>query len=301
MLTVLTWLWRQRRGPGYTAAHVNIWADMVRRNLSMQHRVACVTEFPEGIDPSIEIIAPPGDFEDVTIPTWRGSKPQCLRRLAMFRPDAADIFGDRFACMDLDCVIAGPLAPLLDVDDDFVICPGTAPSRPYNGSMMLIRAGSRPDVYERFTAEGAAEAGRLFVGSDQAWISHILGPNERTFGGIHYWRLGGRPEDARVAFFPGQIKPWHLDRDPWVGKHYRRSPRSGRCLILGCAPTVWVEATAAFHDGRGFDAVIALPEAAAQWPEPVLAVASNDAEAERIAEMHGYSDIVFCGRSPRVA
>src|SRR5690242_3543774 len=68
MITVLTWLWHQQRGPSYSAAHVNIWADMVRRNLSMPHRIACVTDHPEGIDPSVEIIAPPRDFEDVRIP-----------------------------------------------------------------------------------------------------------------------------------------------------------------------------------------------------------------------------------------
>jgi hypothetical protein len=48
--------------------------------------------------------------------------------------DAADIFGERFVCMDLDCVIGGPLDPLFDRPEDLVLFKGTAPDRPYNGS-----------------------------------------------------------------------------------------------------------------------------------------------------------------------
>src|SRR5690606_34220265 len=87
MLTVLTWLWRQPGGrTGYTASHVNIWAAMVRRHLAMPHRLACVTDMPEGIMTEVEIIDPPGDFEAVRIPTWGAHMPQCLCRLALFRP-----------------------------------------------------------------------------------------------------------------------------------------------------------------------------------------------------------------------
>ena len=83
MITVLTWYWKQDGGRiEYRAEHVNIWADMVGRNLlKTPHRIACVTDLPEGIDPSIEIIAPPRDFEGITIPTWGPQRPQCLRRI----------------------------------------------------------------------------------------------------------------------------------------------------------------------------------------------------------------------------
>src|SRR4051812_18068532 len=100
--TVLAWLWLQPDSlVDYSAQHVYIFADMVHRNLSIPHRVACVTDTPEGVDPSITIIPPPREFEDVRIPTWGEHKPQCLRRLSMFRRDAAEIFGQRFVCMDL--------------------------------------------------------------------------------------------------------------------------------------------------------------------------------------------------------
>lgn len=303
-LTVLAWYWNQPGGRiTYKPEHVSIWADMVRRNLKMPHRIACVTDIPEGIDKSIKIIPPPRDFEGITIPSWGPQKPQCLRRIAMFSRKAGRIFGDRFVCMDLDCVISDQLDPLFETDAEFKMFRGTTVGRPYNGSMMLIKAGSRPQVYERFSAHEAAEAGRKFVGSDQAWISHVLGPKEQTWGpedGVRWWdrqkveRLG----PTRLMFFPGYLKPWHLVEngiDDWSAKHYRRSPR-GRCLILGYAETVWDEAAAALDTGS-FDAVISSPEAAEHWPGDIFAIANDDEQAERLARMHGFDDFIFCGRT----
>lgn len=300
-LTILTWLWSQPGGRStYTAAHVNIWAAMVRRHLTLPHRIACVTDMPEGIDPSVAIIRPPRDFEDVRIPTWGEDRPQCLRRLAMFRPDADAIFGGRFVSMDLDCVIAGSLDPLFDRDDEIVLYRGASGRRPYNGSMVMMTAGVRPGVYEDFTPEAAAEAGERYLGSDQAWISHRLGAGEATWDvqdGITWHGASRRVDDPRLMFFFGNPKPWELaerNADAWVREHYR-GDRRARCLILGHAPSVWQEAELALRDG-GFDQVIASPEAARHWPTSTI-VANDDGHAERIARMHGYSEIVFCGRS----
>lgn len=238
MITVLTWLWKQDKSrEHYNAEHVNIWADMVRRNLSMPHRVACVTDHREGIDASIKIIEPPRDFENVRIPNWGPQQPQCLRRLAMFAPNAAERFGERFVSMDLDCVIGGALDPLFDVPEDFRMYKGTGKKRPYNGSMLIMTAGARPQVYTDFTPEGATEATKLFVGSDQAWISHKLGWNEATWSGEHgaMWygdRLTQDETDWRVMFFPGFPKPWHVPKSdqagPWIMRNYRRTATKRR-------------------------------------------------------------------------
>lgn len=231
MINVLTWYWRQPGGRAeYLPEHVNRWAQMVRANLSMPHRIACVTEHPEGIDPSIRLIRPPRDFENVRIPTWGDKKPQCLRRLAMFAPDAGKKFGERFVCMDLDCVIAGPLDPLFNVPDDFKMMIGTAPKlRPYNGSMLLMTAGARPQVYTEFTPERATLAGKHFLGSDQAWIAFSLGWGEKSWderdGAVWFSpRYSMQPPSCRVMFFPGTIKPWtvagHRPLDHWVRQRY---------------------------------------------------------------------------------
>src|SRR3546814_8279920 len=106
MITIIVWRWRQEKTRTlYTASHVNIAAAMVRRNLSMPHRIACVTDMPEGIDRSVEIITPPGEFLDISNPRWSNGRPQCYQRLSMFRRDAGEIFGERFVSMDLDVVV----------------------------------------------------------------------------------------------------------------------------------------------------------------------------------------------------
>lgn len=232
MLTVLTWLWAQPDGrAAYTAREVNVWAAMVRRNLSLPHRLACVTDMPAGIDPDIRIIPPPRDFEHVRVPTWGAGKPQCMRRLALFRPDAASIFGERFVSMDLDCVVTDSIDPLFRRPEDVVLYqspPGTTPPRPYNGSMLMMTAGARPQVYERFTQAEAEDAGRRFAGSDQAWFSHVLGPGESTWSeadGVVWWGRWKQGVRGRLIFFPGLPKPWDLtDRHSMIRAHYAIHP-----------------------------------------------------------------------------
>ena len=295
MITVLTWLWAQ---PGvrsaYTADHVNIWAAMVRRNTKQSVRIACVTDTPEGIHPWIDIIAPPREFENVRIPTWPDHRPQCLRRLTMFRPDAASIFGQRFVCMDLDCVIANPLDPIINTPHDFRICKGTAKGRPYNGSLIVMTAGARPKVYTEFSPEGAVEAGKKYLGSDQAWIAHCL-PNEATFDlrdGV-MMSHGLRPREGVVMFYPGAEKPWNIvlnGSDPWVAKNYR-DDETRRAIYLGYGKTVWDDAKLAIRSS--YAKVFSSPEAAQYWPGSVQIV-RDDEQAIAMARMLGYS-LTICG------
>lgn len=295
-LRVLTWLWRQ---PGcrttFNAAHVNIWAAMVRRHCTLGIELACVTDIPEGIDPSIRIIAPPGFHDGLQTPGWKGARPSCYRRLAMFRPDAAALFGKRFVCMDLDCVISGNIDHLLDRPDDIVL---NGPSHVgtryrYNGSMLLMTAGCRPSVYEQFTPKKAEEASRRFVGSDQAWLAHSLGPGVKTWGpadGVVRW---GAKQGGAIMFFPGNVKPWDALGDPWVAEHYRMDAgRKG--LILGPKRSVWDDAKAALADGP-VDSVVAFRQAASLWPGRVDAIADDMPKAHAYARMLGVDQPVLCG------
>jgi hypothetical protein len=208
---------------------------MVSRNLTMPHRLACVTS-EWGLPANVIRIDPPGDFETIQ-PKWGPRKPNCFRRLSMFRRDAAEIFGERFVCMDLDCVIGGPLDPLFDRKEDLVLFKGTMPDRPYNGSLMLIRAGCRPHVYEKFDQAGADASGEAFCGSDQAWLAHSLGWHEKTWSekdGVFWYGQGSvykgvaKTVRPRVLFFPGKIKPWviaPLNIDQFTTNNYRIAER----------------------------------------------------------------------------
>lgn len=298
-LTVLTWFWTQPGGRNrYEPGHIAIWAAMVSRHLSIPHRLACVTDEPLDLPSHIEIIRPPEDFRNVRIPSWPEAKPQCLRRLSMFRPDAAAIFGERFVCMDLDAVIAGPLDPLFSGGEDFRICNGTAVGRPYNGSMLLLKAGARPSVFSEFSPGAAALAGRKYVGSDQAWIAAKL-PGEATWGeedGVVFHGLARSADTVpRVMFYPGATKPWMRGHDTWVLEHYRGSG-DGKCLILGYGETLWADVAATLDDGP-YDTVIASPEAAEHWPGRITVIARDDWEAATLARMFGFGEATWCGRS----
>lgn len=296
MINIVTWLWRQPGGrTNFTALHVNIWAAMIRRHCTLPFKLSCVTDMPEGIDPSIRIIKPPGEFVGLETARWKRGRPNCYRRLVMFSRGAGRIFGKRFVSMDLDCVIGSNIDRILSRKEDFVICgPSQVGQRwVYNGSMMLMTAGCRPHVYEQFSPEGAEEASRLYVGSDQAWLGHILGRGEATWGprdGVVRW---GSAKDGAIMFFPGNVKPWDVTADPWVGENYRLgSNRSA--LVLGRGRSVWDEAKSAMAE-QTFDGVIAFTQTADRWPGRVDAVADNMPHAQSLAKMLGFDTLTLCG------
>lgn len=252
MLTVLCWLWSQPKTVyRYTAADVNTWASMVRRNLTLPHRLACATDMPEGIDSAIELLPLPEiAAKSSRWPSSRGL-PQCFRRLDLWRHDARDTYGERVASMDLDCVVTSSLDPVFDRAEDVVLNQGLPGKSPYNGSMLLLKTGCRPEVYERITPSEVEVASQHYLGSDQAWLSHILGPGEATWtesDGVYRWSVGRfpapvkdrrnfaasrkalphqqrnpkPPANMRVVFFPGNYKPRDLKRDyPFIAEHYR--------------------------------------------------------------------------------
>lgn len=231
--SIVCWKWKT---PGYRSTFgpetVNTLARMVRRNLDSSVRVICVTDDPEGIDPSVEALSLPNDFPAVQSPhgpRW----PSCYRRLRAFHPQAATWFGARFVSIDLDVVVTGDLAPVFDRDEDFV--GWQDPNRPkqFCGSLFELRAGARPHVWEAFDPKTsparAAAAG--YMGSDQAWISYCL-PNDakwdRSAGVFSFRRdladgLLPLPTEARLVVFHGAFDPWgrEAQRLEWVRENYR--------------------------------------------------------------------------------
>lgn len=235
MISVVTWRWKPRAGyrSTYPPSTVNTLAAMVRRHYSHPHRFICVTDDPDGIDPGIEVLPDFGDF--VGLPSPHGGKnPSCYRRLRMFHPDAAQWFGERFVSLDLDVVLTGDLSPVWNRPEDIVLWGDTNPTTFYNGSMLLMTAGARPQVWQDFdpvASPAKAKASGQF-GSDQGWISYRLGPNEAKWtkaDGVYSFRVHlheGRsplPENAKIVVFHGQYDPWdaRTSRISWVREHYR--------------------------------------------------------------------------------
>lgn len=231
-LTVVCWKWRPV--PGYhsqfSAVAVNTLRAMVARYYRKPHEFVCVTDDPWGIDADVRIVPVWNDHAE--LPGPHGVN--CYRRLKAFSAEAADLLGPRFVSLDLDCVITGDCAPLWDRPEDFVIWGNTARGTPYNGSMWLLRAGTRRKVWDDFHPVDSPARARAhgYIGSDQAWIATCLGPGEArwtTEDGVYSWRLhvkkagGDLPGDARIVFFHGREDPWVpavQAKYPWIPRHY---------------------------------------------------------------------------------
>lgn len=235
MLDIVTFKWRSQAGYRSTFGPetVNTLKRMCARHYHGEHRFTCVTDDPSGIDEDVRIIPLWNDFADLPSPHG-GTNPSCYRRLKLFSMEAATLIGPRFVSLDLDCVITGDMAPVWDRPEDFVIWGATNPTTSYNGSMMLMTAGARQQVWTTFDPRNSprrARAAQCF-GSDQGWISYCLGPNEKKWthaDGVYSYRndikpkRGVLPKDAKVVFFHGREDPWghQAQSTTWVREHWR--------------------------------------------------------------------------------
>lgn len=233
-LTIVCWKWKPLEGyrSTYAPETVHVLRSMVARHYPDPHRFVCVTDDPEGLD-GIETIPLWSDLSDLPHPHSH-RHPSCYRRLKAFAPEMRSVFGERFVSVDLDCVILGDLRPLWNRPEPFVGLAGSNDASTYNGSMFLMTAGARAQVWRDFNPAyspfNAKKAGHY--GSDQAWISLCLGPDEprwTTADGVYSFRLHIArepgmpvPKDARVVFFNGKKDPWspELRGLKWVEKNW---------------------------------------------------------------------------------
>ena len=205
---------------------------MVARHYRKPHKFKCVTDDPKGINSDIEIIPDWKDFADLPSPSGNRN-PSCYRRLRMFHPEIGSVFGARFVSLDLDMVITGDLTPVWDRPEDIVLVGDTNPRTYFNGSMILMTAGARPQVWTTFDPKKSIAAARVagHFGSDQATISHCLGPKEAkwtTADGVYSYRNhiesngNALPADARVVICHGARDPWdrYMQRIDWVQREY---------------------------------------------------------------------------------
>lgn len=210
-LIVCTWVWGTKYGLDYVE---NLFAA-VRRNLKQDCQPMVAT--------------PPA--EDLYLTEVKG----CFARLRMFDPDwqAANGIepGDKMVCMDLDLVITGPLDDLFNRPEPFTIVQGvnTANPCPFNGSLWMLEAGYRPDVWGEFSLELAQKVPFYEFTDDQAWLADML-PDAGSFGpedGVYAFQKRGwpkgdaLPKNARIVAFPGWRDPSQYVRLDWVAEHWR--------------------------------------------------------------------------------
>lgn len=161
-----------------------------------------------------------------------------------------DILGERFVAIDIDTVITSSIDSILSRKEDFIINEYNrninkfASKQYYNGSLIMMNAGARSDVWDKFDYTESVREISLrksskeygghrsdsveLVGSDQAWISHFLGEGEATFtneDGVydyrHFHDRNTLPGNAKIVFFPGKRDPFTERRKvAWIRKHW---------------------------------------------------------------------------------
>ena len=210
MLTVATWKWRGTRE--FTSDHVNALFRAVADNLNLPHRFVCITDDASGLDDNITAIPLP-QFDHIKV---RPGFPSCYIRLKAFEPEFAKNIGERILTLDLDTAITGNITSLVDRNEDIVLwrCENHRKIK-YQGGMHLMDAGARPQVWNDFKGDESYEATKRLglVGSDQAWLTHVLPDDEACWvktDGIAKTRDCKRsiPAWARMVHFSGLIKPW---------------------------------------------------------------------------------------------
>jgi len=242
MIEFVTFKWKGPEGyrSSFGPEQVHVLRDMIRRNYSGDHRLTCITDDGSGIDPDVRVVDL-SEFDERGLGKYPsphgGMNPSCYRRLRLWSDDAKALIGDRICSIDLDVVITGDISPIVDRKEDFVLWGDYVNRRThYNGSMQLIRAGCRPDVYSEFNPVKSPRLTRQagFHGSDQAWLSLKFGasaPKWTIRDGVGSFRVHchkylGRalPNGLKVVFFHGQHDPWdeHIQNQySWVREHWR--------------------------------------------------------------------------------
>lgn len=219
-LTVVTFLW----GSKYSASYVDRLGEGLRRHMDAPYRFVVVTDYPRQFGRSV---AYQEKLRNPELTKVQG----CFARLRLFDPiwqrELMLLTGDRILVLDLDLIITGKLAPLVQRPEPFVILQGVNNPKhpcPYTGSIWLTTAGYRPDVWSTFSLAEAQKLPRYAFPDDQGWL-HAKIPDAAAYtdkDGCYAfskgpWQTGhGLPDNARIVAFPGSRDPAMFVHLPWV-------------------------------------------------------------------------------------
>ena len=238
MLKVVCFKWGYKGGfrlpslnviGAYSAWHVNNLYKAITKYLTIPHEFICITDDPEGV-------------ECKTIPLWDKCMEYggCYNRLYVFSKDMKELIGDRFVCIDLDVSVISNLDSLFSRTEPLILNKfyGNNPNQFYNGGLFMMDAGAYDRVWTEFEKDipgnirilqGLNKVKKV-LGTDQAWISHILGRGIPMFldteGVLAYRRLTDKgrgkvlPPNAKMVFFAGTNDPTiAMDRNDWIIDH----------------------------------------------------------------------------------
>lgn len=184
------------------------------------HSLTCVNDgtfkIPEGVS-------------SIIMPAKVAALPDYLPKLWAWSKQFHDIIGERFASIDLDVVIAGDLAPILQAKQKLRIW-NHARLELYNSSLFALEPGYGNQVWDRLTPADLERAKQcaLYWTGDQSWIAYVLGRGYSTFseadGVIQYrpkFHRQKMPAGMLAAFLCGPYEPFsEAEKCPWLKALY---------------------------------------------------------------------------------
>ena len=197
-------------GDKYPIEYVRKLHSMVKRNLSMPFRFACLSDNEVNI-PGVERYHPRHDW-----PGW-------WQKVALFDPDLFPR-GRRVLYLDLDVVVCRSIDNLCCVADPLALVENFSPNRarsPHNSSVMVWDAGGiATRIYERFHPQVMSD-----LHGDQCWIWRAMDgytiPNfpRSDIQSYKYDSLRGRT-DPQVVIFHGKPDPHEVNHE-LVREHWK--------------------------------------------------------------------------------
>lgn len=250
-------------GSQYTAEHVNNLESMLRRNLSVEHRLTCFTDDSRGI--RCRTVPLPDTVKGAD---FTGRKRRYIKLWAYSEDMREHLSGDRLLLLDLDIVITGSLDAIVSRTEPVVFWDDPNQHTPYNSSVVLMDIGARRQVWNEFDPDESpkrCEQNRI-IGHDQCWAGMVLGPGEATWtakdGIVSMFNdvmPKGLPDNARIVVFHGNrdpAMPSFQKKYPWIRRHWRGK----RALVIGSGDRVRAELAKVNRDD--FDVIIGVNQAA---------------------------------------
>jgi len=216
--------WGTKYGPEY----VNKLYAMVKRNLSLDFQMVCLTDDAQGIRSEVLCLPIPA----LDLPA--GTPERGWTKLVTFSEDLHGLKGTALF-LDVDVVIVGPMNSFFEHPGEFLIIHDY--KRPWritgNSSVYRFEIGAHPEVLAHF--RGHFDTIRKKFRNEQAYLSDALHragklgywpaswcPSFKYHSiprwPANYWQAPSVPEEARVVIFHGECNP----PDALLGKRNRR-------------------------------------------------------------------------------
>jgi hypothetical protein len=218
-MTTIACLWVRGHLTYYTRDYVARLAGMVARHLDRPYRFVCLTDQPKDVPKGVEAIRVPRLPDQVKAWWWK---------LRVFDPAIG--LRDRVLYIDLDSIVVGSLAPLLDLPASLALVPdegsqfhtkdsGLKLIKRFNGSVMAFDAGVHGDLWTRYTEKLTRE-----YWSDQDVIG-LWKPDAATFPIAWVPRLSKMtaPPGPEAAIVLAKKPKPHIaaQTTPWVKAAWR--------------------------------------------------------------------------------